>query len=114
MVDSLKHRKILRLWHHLTAYHLRDKLNKKQPYILAICSCGYKARWFRKMSAPKWRRIICIIMGHKWGKPYDIHEGPIDFEESENHFLKWMIQCDFCFKSKTLEGTYENGPILND
>lgn len=53
-------------------------------------------------------------MGHKWGKPYDIHEGPIDFEESENHFLKWMIQCDFCFKSKTLEGTYENGPILND
>lgn len=89
--------------HKLTAYHLRRKFDKARPYTLAICSCGWKPRWLKRMlRRPVWESFMCFVFGHEWDETIEVHSGPIDFEESEDTLLDTFKQCEKCYKVENI------------
>lgn len=89
-MKGIKHNKKLWLKHKFTAHHWRHDHRKNRVTIIAMCSCGYKARIFRKiMWRTRWRKLKygCIFRGHDW------------IAEDE-----YFSQCSRCYECYFTEG----------
>lgn len=90
--------------HKLTAYHYRK--DKKEPYSLAICSCGWNCSSFRRRKRQtklRGLRKLCWLRGHKWGEWDAVEAGPLDFEDGEGIIVGWYRQCDRCWNCENRE-----------
>lgn len=88
----------LYLKHKLTAYHLRDLLDKQKPSRIFLCECGWKPRWARTSLRYRAKEAVCFFRGHEWGEPYSWEGGPVGFEDGEGDIQWSQIQCDRCLK----------------
>src|SRR4051812_15973909 len=93
----------LRLWHTLTAYHLRDRFGKK-PSRIMICSCGWKPWWVRKIArTSRLRRVLVCLPtgGHVWDDEFQATVGPAGAPDEEFEPLgNRTRQCDKCYAIK--------------
>ena len=89
----------LRIKHRLTAYHLRNRLNRSTNYI-GICGCGWRSGIMRTPLSVRARRVLCI-RGHRWEPWKPMHTGPIGFEESEDTLFGHLRQCERCYRCET-------------
>lgn len=89
-----------RLSHALTFYHWR--YNRRAEHGgLAMCSCGWKCRMFRRVARRTQLRsvlLLCWLRGHRWGENNETHTGPVGFKESEDTLIGTTRQCERCWK----------------
>lgn len=90
----------LRMRHRLTAYHWRRDNLSDCGTVIGICSCGWKARFIRKIEwTTRWRMVtqLCWLRGHDWDDWDEVHAGPVGFEESPETLLGVSRQCERCY-----------------
>lgn len=86
-----------RIWHMITFYHWRH--DRREYHKLAMCSCGWKCKTFRKSLKEHLKEINCA---HDWEYDHSCGVGPAGGDDSE--FTHWpMRQCAKCYKCEFLD-----------
>lgn len=85
-----------RIKHTFTGFHNRKGYNSK----IAICSCGWKDKGFRKLNRMIFRRrmMFCIWRGCKFGGYFESTFGPADAQDEEFDVLYISKQCERCYR----------------
>lgn len=91
---------LLYIKHKLTLYHWRDVRKAVAP--IAMCKCGWKARFLRTPYKYHLKRPYCKIVGHDWDEPYTWSSGPIGYKEEDADMGGTSHICNRCLKAEDL------------